>query len=61
MPPPIYAVTFAIPVTYFIEILRGVVLRGADFLDLLKPTLCLATCCVVILSLSVLRFRKQLA
>jgi ABC transporter DrrB family efflux protein len=61
MPPPIYVVTFAIPVTYFIEILRGVVLRGADFLDLLKPTLCLATCCAVILGLSVLRFRKQLA
>jgi hypothetical protein len=38
-----------------------VVLRGADFVDVLKPTLCLATCCVVILCLSVLRFRKQLA
>jgi ABC transporter DrrB family efflux protein len=61
MPLPIYVVTFAIPVTYFIEILRGVVLRGADFIDLLPPTLCLAACCVVILSLSVLRFRKQLA
>ncbi len=61
MPLPIYVVTFAIPVTYFIEILRGVVLRGADFIDLLPPTLCLATCCIVILSLSVFRFRKQLA
>jgi ABC-type multidrug transport system permease subunit len=61
MPLAIYVVTFAIPVTYFIEILRGVVLRGADFLDLLPPTVCLATCCVVILSLSVFRFRKQLA
>jgi ribosome-dependent ATPase len=61
MPWVIYAVTFAIPVTYFIEILRGVVLRGADFIDLLHPTLCLAACCIVILSLSVFRFRKQLA
>ncbi len=61
MPVPIYVVTFAIPVTYFIEILRGVVLRGADFIDLLQPTLCLAACCIVILSLSVFRFRKQLA
>lgn len=61
MPLPIYVVTFAIPVTYFIEILRGVVLRGADLIDLLLPTVCLATCCIVILSLSVFRFRKQLA
>ncbi len=37
MPLPIYLITFAIPVTYFIEILRGVVLRGADFIDLLHP------------------------
>ena len=29
MPLPIYIVTWAIPVTYFIEILRGIVLRGA--------------------------------
>ena len=34
MPLPIYVLTFAIPVTYFIEILRGIVLRGADFMDL---------------------------
>ncbi len=61
MPLPIYVITFAIPVTYFIEILRGVVLRGADFIDLLLPTACLLTCCIVILSLSVFRFRKQLA
>jgi ABC transporter DrrB family efflux protein len=61
MPGPIYVITFAIPVTYFIEILRGIVLRGADFFDLLSPTLCLAACCVVILGLSVFRFRKQLA
>jgi ABC transporter DrrB family efflux protein len=61
MPWIIYAITFAIPVTYFIEILRGVVLRGADFIDLLHPTLCLAACCIVILGLSVFRFRKQLA
>jgi ABC transporter DrrB family efflux protein len=60
MPLAIYVLTFAIPVTYFIEILRGVVLRGADFLDLLLPTLCLTLCCLIILTLSVTRFRKQL-
>lgn len=61
MPTPIYLVTFGIPVTYFIEILRGVVLRGADILDL-TPWICgLAICCLVILTLSITRFRKQLA
>jgi ABC-type multidrug transport system permease subunit len=53
-------ITFAIPVTYFIEILRGIVLRGADFLDLVKPVIGLSICCAVILLLSIFRFRKQL-
>lgn len=60
MPLPIYLITFLVPVTYFIEILRGVVLRGADLWDLMMPTVGLAVSCVVILTLSVLRFRKQL-
>lgn len=60
MPLPIYLVGFLLPVTYFIEILRGVVLRGADLLDLVPHIFGLAVCCVVILTLSVTRFRKQL-
>lgn len=60
MPLPIYLVSFALPVTYFIEILRGVILRGAGFSDLLPYVAGLAICCVVILTLSIARFRKQL-
>lgn len=61
MPFPIYLVTFCIPVTYFIEILRGIVLRGADLGDLL-PAICgLAVCGVLVLWLSVLRFQKRLS
>ena len=60
MPLPIYLVTFAIPVTYFLEILRGVVLRGADFFDLLPHLAGLVMCTVVIFTLSLARFRKQL-
>lgn len=60
MPLPIYLVSFAIPVTYFIEILRGIVLRGADIFDLLWAVLGLVICNVVILGLSLTRFRKQL-
>jgi ABC transporter DrrB family efflux protein len=61
MPPVIYWATFALPATYFIEILRGIVLRGADFWDLLPWVIGLSVCCVVILTASVTRFRKQLA
>ena len=61
MPAEIYPLTFLIPATYFIEILRGIVLRAANIIDLTGPIIGLITCTLVILSLSVFRFRKQLA
>jgi ABC transporter DrrB family efflux protein len=60
MPPVIYLLTFTIPATYFIEILRGIILRAADFADLLPSITGLAICTVVILTGAVLRFRKTL-
>lgn len=60
MPEPIYWLGFAIPVTYFLEILRGIILRAADFNDLVPHVRGLVICCVVVISLSVSRFRKQL-
>ena len=60
MPLPIYVLTFAIPATYFIEILRGIVLRGATYVDLIPMIVGLAICCVVVLTISISRFRKQL-
>jgi ABC-type multidrug transport system permease subunit len=61
MPFIIWVVTFVLPATYFIEILRGIVLRGADFWDLVPWVIGLTICCTVILMSSVARFRKQLA
>ncbi len=61
MPLPIYLLSFALPVTYFIEILRGIVLRGADVIDLIPWILGLTICCIVILTASIARFRKQLS
>jgi ribosome-dependent ATPase len=61
MPLPIFLATHMIPVTYFIEILRGVVLRSADLIDLLPWIGGLFLCCAVILTLSIARFRKQVA
>lgn len=60
MPLPIYLVTFAIPVSYYLEILRGVVLRGAGFADLLPHIAGLAICTTIIFGVSLVRFRKQL-
>ncbi len=61
MPLPIYAASFAIPATYFLEILRGIILRGADLTDLLPQVVGLTVCCLAIMVLSLARFRKQLA
>jgi ABC transporter DrrB family efflux protein len=60
MPGLIYWLTFAIPVTYFVDILRGVVLRGADLVDLLPQVAGLVICGIVIFGVSLSRFRKQL-
>jgi ABC transporter DrrB family efflux protein len=61
MPWIIRMVTYAIPVTYFIEILRGIVLRAAGFQDLLLSVLGLSICAALVLSTSVARFQKKLA
>ena len=60
MPMIIYLISFVLPVTYFIEILRGIIIRGAEFRALLPHVVRLVTCLIVILSLSLARFRKQL-
>ena len=59
MPWPLWAIGFVLPVTYFVEILRGVILRGAEIADLVPHIFGLAICCAVILGLSLMRFRKQ--
>jgi len=60
MPLPIYLITFLIPVTYFLEILRGIILRGAGFIDLLPWSVGLAIATIVVLGISISRFRKTL-
>ncbi len=61
MPLVIRTVTYAIPVTYFIEILRGIVLRAATLRDLIPSLIGLVLCTGFVLTASVLRFRKRIA
>jgi ABC-type multidrug transport system ATPase subunit/ABC-type multidrug transport system permease subunit len=61
MPLLIYLVTFLLPATYFIEILRGIVLRGAALIDLVPHVAGLTLIGLAILGLSIGRFRKTLS
>jgi ABC-2 type transport system permease protein len=61
LPWPLYALGRIIPATHMVEIMRGVVLRGAGPLDLLPNVLALLGLCVVLLWLSVRRFHKVAA
>lgn len=61
MPLPIFYLAHVIPVTYFIQILRGIILRGADFGDLWTQTAILAVFGLALLTLSAWRFRKTAA
>ncbi len=60
MPTAIYCIGFIFPVTYFIEILRGIILRGADAFDLMPWIGGLMISAAAILGLSLWRFQKSL-
>jgi ABC transporter DrrB family efflux protein len=49
-----------VPATHFIEIIRGIVLRGATFGDLFEEVMILSLMGFVLIVLSALRFRKKL-
>lgn len=54
-------ISYFLPLTYFTMISQGVMLRGAPFDSLLLPLGVLAVMAVVVFSLAVLRFRRDLA
>ncbi len=60
MPTPIQVVSFLLPATHFVEIIRAIVLRNAAFTDVLQPTLVLAAMGIVLLGLSAARFRRTI-
>lgn len=60
MPQSIQTITYLIPLRYFIEIIRGIFLKGVGIAELWPDALALFVFGVTILTLSVLRFRKRL-
>jgi ABC-2 type transport system permease protein len=53
-------VSYAVPTRYFFIIIRGIMLRGAGWLELWDQALFLVVFGAILLSLSVLRFHKKL-
>ncbi len=60
MPLIIYLLSLFIPATYYLEILRGIILRGAGIAALWDEALALAAFGVFFMLVSVLRFKKHL-
>jgi ABC transporter DrrB family efflux protein len=61
MPTLIYYLSYLVPVTYYLETLRGVIVRGAGFYELWPWVAALCVLTVVILVLAAARFRKSVA
>jgi len=54
-------IAYILPLKYFIDVARGVLLRGADFGALVRPISMLAVLGVVVFGLAIARFRRDLA
>jgi ABC-2 type transport system permease protein len=61
MSPGVRWISWILPLTYFIEISRGVMLKAMPITDLWEPLVLLAVLAVVVLGLAIFRFRRDLA
>ena len=61
MPRPAQLLSQCLPLTHFIRIVRGIVLKGASFGDLTGELLWMAGILVALVTLASLRFTKKLA
>ncbi len=60
MPPPVQVITHLIPARYFVSLVKGIYLRGVGLETLWRDALLLAAFAVLVLGLSIARFRKKL-
>ena len=60
MPPPIRVLTYALPMRYYLTIVRGIYLKGAGMAELWDEGLAMLILGIIITGISLLRFRKRL-
>ncbi len=60
MPEPAQWVGLVLPLTYFLKVLRGILLKGVGFAHVWSPTLSLLALATVLIAISVRRFRKTI-
>lgn len=60
MPKPVQLLAHVIPLTYFLEILRGIILKGVGITMLYHRIIPLAILMAAILTVAIVRFRKNL-
>lgn len=61
MPSYVQPVAYLIPFTYFVDLIRGILLKGNSFTEMLNQFIALAGFAIVFISFSIIRFRKTLS
>ena len=60
MPLPAQWIGFALPLTFYLDVLRGILLKGIGLPHLWRPTLALTLFAILVFALSVKRFSKTI-
>jgi len=61
LPAPLRVISHILPATYFIQIARGIIIRGASFVDLWRPVVSLIAISCVLIALSARAFQKTIS
>jgi ABC-2 type transport system permease protein len=61
LPAPLKVISRLLPATYYIQIARGIVIRGATFNDLWQPVAALLAISVVLIAASARAFKKTVS
>lgn len=61
MPDWVHHIGYFLPMTYFLQIVRGIILKGMSFVDLIDQVLPLIALATLVIVLSIKRFGKRIA